>query len=76
MTDYKATSFLRLLNRDLLIGKENGIGKYIGYTDNGEPYKLTYRSHFLDMGEATTLKILKQLTTTVFVVLVKTSDRS
>ena len=64
--EYKATSFLRLLNRDLLIGKENGIGKYSGYTDNGKKYQLTYRSHFLDMGEATTLKILKQLTATVF----------
>ena len=58
---YKATSLLRRLNRDLLIGKTNGIGKYDGYTDNGESYQLTYRSHFIDSGEATTLKILKQL---------------
>ena len=58
---YKATSLLRRLNRDLIIGKANGIGKYAGYTDNGESYQLTYRSHFIDAGEATTLKILKQL---------------
>jgi len=62
---YKACSFLRRRNRDLLIGKENGIGLYGGYDDNNESYRLRYSSHYLDLGDPTTVKLLKQIKATV-----------
>ena len=62
---YPATSFLRRRDRELLIGKVNGIGRYFGYSDNGSPYRLRYFSHYLDMGAPTTNKILKQISATV-----------
>ena len=49
----------------MLIGKTNGIGRYFGYTDNGEAYRLRYFSHYLDLQSPTTLKILKQISATV-----------
>ena len=62
---YAATSFLRRRDRELLIGKVNGIGRYFGYNDNGTKYSLRYFSHYLDMGAPTTVKILKQISVTV-----------
>jgi len=62
---YKACSFLRRRNRDLLIGKVNGIGLYGGYDDNNESYRLRYSSHYLDLGDPTTMKLLKQIKATV-----------
>jgi len=64
-TGYSATSFLRRRDREVLIGKLDGIGKYSGYSDNGVSYSLVFFSHYLDMGAATTLKILKQIRATV-----------
>jgi hypothetical protein len=62
---YEATSFLRRRDRELMIGKTNGIGRYFGYTDDGSSYRLRYFSHYLDMGAPTTTKILKQISATV-----------
>lgn len=62
---YKATSFLRRRDRELMIGKTNGIGRYYGYSDNGVKYRLRYFSHYLDMGAPTTNKMLKQISATV-----------
>tara|TARA_B110000503_G_scaffold75745_1_gene116945 strand:+ start:7436 stop:9001 length:1566 start_codon:yes stop_codon:yes gene_type:complete len=62
---YSATAFLRRRDREVLIGKVNGIGKYTGYTDNGVSYPVVFFSHYTDMGSATTLKILKQIRATV-----------
>ena len=62
---YEATSFLRRRDRELMIGKTNGIGRYFGYNDNGSKYSLRYFSHYLDMGEPTITKILKQINVTV-----------
>jgi hypothetical protein len=63
--EYPAYSFLRLRNRDLLIGKVDGIGKYSGYSDNEESYRLRYFSHYVDFNSPTTTKILKQIGVTV-----------
>lgn len=63
--NYKADSFLRRRNRDLLIGKTNGIGKYNGYEDNGIAFRMRYFSHFIDFGNSTVNKMLKQIATTV-----------
>lgn len=62
---YSATAFLRRRDRELLIGKVNGIGRYFGYSDNGSAYRLRYFSHYLDMGAPTTNKMLKQISATV-----------
>jgi hypothetical protein len=63
--NYQADSFLRRRNRELLIGKTNGIGKYNGYDDNGSAYRMRYFSHFVDFGNPTVNKMLKQIATTV-----------
>ena len=63
--EYPAYSFLRRRNRDLLIGKSDGIGIYSGYDDNGSSYRLRYFSHYLDFQSPTTVKILKQVKATV-----------
>ena len=62
---YQATSFLRRRDRELMVGKTNGIGRYYGYSDNGSSYRLRYFSHYLDMDAPTTNKILKQISATV-----------
>jgi hypothetical protein len=63
--NYEADSFLRRRNRDLLIGKTDGIGKYDGYEDNGTAFRMRYFSHFVDFGNSTINKMLKQIATTV-----------
>jgi hypothetical protein len=65
-TGFLATSFLRKRDRELLIGKTNGIGKYGGYTDNTQAYTMSYLSHHTDMNMPTTIKILKNFSATVF----------
>lgn len=62
---YPAHAFLRRKDREVIIGKHNGIGRYHGYTDNGFKYRLRYFSHYLDMGAPTTHKMLKQISATV-----------
>ena len=62
---YPVTAFLRRRDRELMLGKPNGIGRYFGYTDNGTGYRLRYFSHYLDMGMSTTNKMLKQISATV-----------
>ena len=63
--EYPANAFLRDTNRNVYIGKTNGIGLYTGYNDNGASYRLRYFSHYLDFGSNTTNKILKQVRATV-----------
>jgi len=62
---YPATAMLRRRDREVLVGKVNGIGRYFGYNDNGSSYRLRYFSHYLDMQAPTTLKMLKQISATV-----------
>lgn len=64
-SQYPAHSFLRLRNQELLVGKINGIGKYIGYTDNSLTYRVRYFSHYLDFNAPTTNKIIKKISATV-----------
>ena len=62
---YPVHSFLRTRDRNVLVGKTNGIGKYQNYSDNGTKYRLRYFSHFLSFDNSTLKKILKQIKTTV-----------
>lgn len=64
-SQYKANYFLRRRNRDILIGKVDGIGKYIGYTDNGDSYQIKYFSHYFDFGTPTVNKIIKKISATI-----------
>jgi len=43
----------------------DGIGKYTGYSDNNESFRLRYFSHYVDFNSPTTNKILKQIGVTV-----------
>ena len=45
---------------DLLIGKEGYIGKYFGFLDNTEIYRLRYYTNYFDLGNPTSLKFLKK----------------
>lgn len=63
--DYPIGSFLRRRNRDLLLGKANGIGKYGLYQDNGSSYLLRYYSNYLDMQQPTVTKMVKNIKATV-----------
>ena len=62
---HKITAFLRDRERNVFLGKPNGIGLYTGYTDNGNVYRMKFASSYIDMGQATTKKILKRVNVTV-----------
>ena len=63
---FEAFSFLRDRNRNVYFGKTDGIGLYDGYDDNGSPYTLRFLSHYLDMGNPTTVKMMKQVKVVVY----------
>jgi hypothetical protein len=54
-------SFCITQAKELLIGKTSYIGKYNGYTDNGQPYRLQYYTNYFDFDASTKLKILKKI---------------
>ena len=62
---YSANALVRLRDRDVLIGKVNGIGKYTGYTDNTASYRIRYYSHYFDFGSPTVNKIIKKISATI-----------
>lgn len=57
---YPTGALLSRRNNDVLVGKIDGIGKYFGYQDNGEPYRMKYRSSYIDFQEPTSTKMLKK----------------
>ena len=57
----KLSAFLRTRDRDVFLGKANGIGVYDGYSDNGASYRMKFFSNFIDMGNVTVKKILKRI---------------
>lgn len=63
---FEAYSFLRDRNRNVLFGKIDGIGLYDSYNDDGEPYTIRFLSHYLDMGNPTQFKMLKQVKVVVY----------
>jgi hypothetical protein len=50
-TGFVPQSCVRRVNGDVLFGFAGIVGKYAGYTDNGDSYRFVYRSGFLDLGE-------------------------
>ena len=61
----KTTAFLRTRDRDVLLGKKNGIGKYEGYIDNTTQYSMKYYSNYIDMENSSMTKMLKKVSITV-----------
>lgn len=61
----KTTAFLRNRNRDLLLGKTNGIGLYNGYLDNNIEYRMRYFSNYMDMDNSSMTKVVKKVSITV-----------
>jgi hypothetical protein len=61
----KTTAFLRTRTRDLLLGKQNGIGLYGGYVDNTIQYRMKYSSNFMDMDNSSMTKMVKKVSITV-----------
>lgn len=59
--DINPTAFCVLANRDLYLGQEGYIGKYYNYDDNGTSYRMAYYTNYFDMGNPTSLKILKKV---------------
>ena len=50
---------------DMLIGYAGGIGTYSGYTDDGDAYRLTYKSPELSLGDTAQLKFIKKIRPTL-----------
>jgi hypothetical protein len=59
-------------DRNLYLGMAGGIGKYFGYSDNGESYRLEYYTSNIDAGEPYSLKFLKKVS--VIVIAAGTQD--
>jgi hypothetical protein len=57
----KFSAFLRTRDRDVFLGKFDGVGVYSGYSDNGTSYRMSFFSNFIDMGDVTVKKILKRI---------------
>jgi len=47
--------------KELLIGQPDYIGKYFGFSDNGEQYRFSYYTNYFDFDQPTQEKLMKQL---------------
>jgi hypothetical protein len=54
-------SFCITQAKELLVGKPSYIGKYNGYSDNGQVYRLQYYTNYFDFDASTKMKILKKI---------------
>ena len=55
------TAFCNMQDRSLSIGQVGYIGKYNGYQDNGNEYRMVYFTNYFDLDAPTSLKFLKKL---------------
>ena len=60
-TQLKPSAFCVNGAKELLIGKEDYIGKYFGFSDNGENYRFSYYTNYFDFDQPVQEKIMKQL---------------
>jgi hypothetical protein len=58
-TSPNLNSFCVTRSRKLLIGTSLRVSEYGGYTDNGNPYTMSYYTTYLDAGAPSNLKMLK-----------------
>lgn len=59
------TALCALRNGDLLIGKNGYIGKYSGYLDDGQTYRMSYYTNHADLGDVTITSIVKRISIVV-----------
>jgi hypothetical protein len=62
---HTGTCFVRDKTGDLIIGVNDGLALYNGYSDNGSSYHMSYFTNYLDFGAPSNLKLLKNLKITV-----------
>ena len=60
----RPTAFCVTQDRQLYIGKNGYIGKYNGYEDNGEKYRMSYYTNYFNFDSDAQLKILKKINVT------------
>lgn len=63
--NHKITAFTRSRDQSIYLGKQEGIGKYEGYQDNGLSYRMKYESTHIDFQNSTMTKILKRINAVV-----------
>jgi hypothetical protein len=51
----------RYSNKQLLMGKQDGLARYEGYMDGTDNYQMSYFSNYIDFGAPSNLKMLKNL---------------
>lgn len=59
--DIKPTALYALRNGDLLIGKNGYVGKYSGYLDDTETYRMQYYTNHADLGDVAVTSIVKRI---------------
>ena len=59
--DIKPTAMYALRNGDLLIGKTGYIGKYFGYLDDVDTYRMQYYTNHADLGDIAITSIVKRI---------------
>lgn len=58
-------SYCATSDNNLLLGAMGGVGRYFGYNDNGETYRMVWFSTSSDIGQPSILKVLKKAKLTV-----------
>lgn len=58
-------AFCATESRELYFGVAGGIAQYRGYQDNGQNYRMSYFTSNTDLGQPTTLKLLKKALVTI-----------
>ena len=58
------TAFYVTADRELYLGQKGYIGKYDGYEDNEQTYRMSYFTNYFDFGSSTNNKILKSISVT------------
>jgi hypothetical protein len=64
-THIEPTALCARRNGDLLIGKTGYIGKYSGYLDDTETYRMAYYTNHADLGDITVTSIVKRISIVV-----------
>ena len=64
-THIEPTALYAKRNGDLLIGKTGYIGKYSGYLDDTETYRMAYYTNHADLGDVTVTSIVKRISIVV-----------
>lgn len=59
--DIKPTALYTLRNGDLLIGKNGYVGKYGGYLDDVQTYRMQYYTNHADLGDVAITSIVKRI---------------